>query len=66
MRKLIDKFNKNNTYIFKRDYVNSNIKIYDLVDGKKVNIINDGSGHVRHNKVLVNVTPNMCDEIVGV
>lgn len=63
MRELIDKFNKNDNYIFKIEYTTLNSPIYQMVDGHVVHVVDDGCGIVIHKSIGLFVTPNMCKKI---
>lgn len=63
MRELINEFDTKSTYIFRRNFINSDNKVYDWVDGMKVKILNKDSGYINRNGISIMIYPNMTEKI---
>lgn len=63
MRELLDCFDEESVYVFRKSYTTLTQPIYNFVDGKRVFIDDTGRGYVKHNKIKIYITPNMCEKI---
>lgn len=64
MRELIDEFNEDEVYIFRKSYTTFTSPLYDLIDGMKVKVINKELGNIRHKGISYRITPEMCEKVI--
>lgn len=63
MREILNNFEMDGVYVFRKNYTTYTSKMYDLIDGSRVDVRNETEGVISKNGITFMVTPGFCEKI---